>query len=76
MSADGKGTDTKETFDKVTGRPSARSLENDLTKNVAITASKLPTKSPGQKVRGSQSGRPIMVLLDVLGQRWTLRVLW
>jgi DNA-binding HxlR family transcriptional regulator len=34
------------------------------------------TKALGQKVRGSQTGRPIMVLLDVLGQRWTLRVLW
>jgi DNA-binding HxlR family transcriptional regulator len=27
-------------------------------------------------VRGSTSGRPIMVLLDVLGQRWTLRIVW
>ena len=27
-------------------------------------------------VAGSTSGRPIMVLLDLLGQRWTLRVLW
>lgn len=27
-------------------------------------------------VRGSTTGRPIMVLLDVLGKRWTLRVLW
>lgn len=27
-------------------------------------------------VRGSRSGRPIMVLFDVLGQRWTLRILW
>lgn len=27
-------------------------------------------------VRGSRSGRPIMVLLDALGQRWTLRILW
>lgn len=34
------------------------------------------TKHPGQPVRGSRSGRPIMVLLDVLGQRWTLRILW
>lgn len=33
-------------------------------------------KSPGNKVRGSTSGRPIMVLLDILGQRWTLRILW
>lgn len=31
---------------------------------------------PGQKVRGSDTGRPIMVLLDQLGQRWTLRILW
>jgi DNA-binding HxlR family transcriptional regulator len=27
-------------------------------------------------VRGSQTGRPIMALLDLLGRRWTLRVLW
>lgn len=34
------------------------------------------TAKPGQSVRGSNTGRPIMVLFDVLGQRWTLRVLW
>ena len=33
-------------------------------------------KRPGQSGRGSASGRPIMVLLDVLGQRWMLRVIW
>lgn len=27
-------------------------------------------------VRGSRSGRPIMALLDLLGRRWTLRVVW
>jgi DNA-binding HxlR family transcriptional regulator len=27
-------------------------------------------------VRGSSTGRPIMVLLDLLGRRWTLRILW
>ena len=27
-------------------------------------------------VRGSKTGRPIMVLLDLLGRRWTLRILW
>lgn len=32
--------------------------------------------SAGKPVRGSTSGRPIMALLDVLGQRWTLRILW
>ena len=33
-------------------------------------------KAPGRPVRGSKTGRPIMVLLDILGQRWTLRILW
>lgn len=31
---------------------------------------------PGRPVRGSRTGRPIMVALDLLGRRWTLRVLW
>jgi DNA-binding HxlR family transcriptional regulator len=31
---------------------------------------------PGTAVRGSKTGRPIMALLDLLGRRWTLRVLW
>ncbi len=31
---------------------------------------------PGKKVRGSATGRPVMALLDLLGRRWTLRVLW
>lgn len=30
----------------------------------------------GRPVRGSRSGRPIMALLDILGQRWTLRIIW
>jgi DNA-binding HxlR family transcriptional regulator len=30
----------------------------------------------GSRVRGSMSGRPIMVALDVLGRRGALRVLW
>jgi DNA-binding HxlR family transcriptional regulator len=49
-------------------------LERALERALAMANSTV--KSPGQKVRGSQTGRPIMVLLDVLGQRWTLRVLW
>jgi DNA-binding HxlR family transcriptional regulator len=28
------------------------------------------------KLRGSTTGRPIMVLLDLLGRRWTLRIVW
>ncbi|WP_431971764.1 winged helix-turn-helix transcriptional regulator [Nocardia sp. bgisy134] len=35
-----------------------------------------PTPLPGRKVRGSRTGRPIMALLDLLGRRWALRVLW
>lgn len=31
---------------------------------------------PGHPVRGSTTGRPIMALLDLLGRRWTLRILW
>lgn len=35
-----------------------------------------PSARPGTPVRGSRSGRPIMALLDLLGRRLTLRVLW
>lgn len=31
---------------------------------------------PGRAVRGSRTGRPIMALLDLLGRRWALRVVW
>jgi len=31
---------------------------------------------PGDPVRGSKTGRPIMVLLDLLGRRMALRILW
>ena len=27
-------------------------------------------------MRGSQTGRPIMALLDLLGRRWALRAIW
>ncbi|MBN9587210.1 MAG: helix-turn-helix transcriptional regulator [Afipia sp.] len=36
-------------------------------------------KSPENRtkqVRGSKSSRPIMALLDLLGRRWTLRIVW
>jgi DNA-binding HxlR family transcriptional regulator len=39
----------------------------------------MPKQSSAMKkcaVRGSKSGRPIMALLDLLGPRWTLRILW
>ncbi len=31
---------------------------------------------PGRAVPSSASGRPIMVLLELLGRRWALRVIW
>lgn len=31
---------------------------------------------PGRRVRGSATGRPVMAALDLLGRRWTLRLLW
>lgn len=31
---------------------------------------------PGIPVRGSTTGRPIMALLDLLGKRWSLRIIW
>ncbi len=34
------------------------------------------TARPGRPVRGSSTGRPIMALLDLLGRRAALRVLW
>jgi DNA-binding HxlR family transcriptional regulator len=37
-------------------------------------AARLP--APGRTVRGSAGGRPIMALLDLLGRRWALRVIW
>jgi DNA-binding HxlR family transcriptional regulator len=34
------------------------------------------TPRPGRPVRGSTTGRPIMALFDLIGRRWTLRVIW
>ena len=31
---------------------------------------------PGRRVRGSATGRAIMAALDLLGRRWSLRILW
>jgi DNA-binding HxlR family transcriptional regulator len=36
----------------------------------------MATPRPGQAVRGSTTGRPLMAALDLLGRRWTLRILW
>ena len=34
------------------------------------------TPKPGQAVRGSRSGRPVMALIDLIGRRWVLRIIW
>jgi DNA-binding HxlR family transcriptional regulator len=39
---------------------------------MAITKSTVP----GRPVRGSTTGRPLMAAMDLLGKRWTLRILW
>ena len=31
---------------------------------------------PGNPVRGSTTGRPIMAAMDLLGRRWALRIIW
>lgn len=31
---------------------------------------------PGQPVRGSKTGKPIMALLDLLGRTWSLGIIW
>mgnify|MGYP003597666844 CR=1 FL=1 len=36
----------------------------------------MTTPRPGARVRGSRTGRTVMALLDLLGRRWALRVLW
>jgi len=32
--------------------------------------------TPGTPVRGSETGKPVMALLDLLGRRMCLRILW
>ena len=39
-----------------------------------MSVSRVP--KPGRRVRGSATGRPVMALLDLLGRRWALRVIW
>lgn len=41
--------------------------ENDKNINIPMA---------GQKVRGSKTGQPIMVLFDLLGRRWAMGIIW
>jgi DNA-binding HxlR family transcriptional regulator len=40
------------------------------------TLSARPQPRPGNVVRGSTTGRPLMAALDLFGRRWALRVMW
>ena len=40
---------------------------------------KMPARNvprPGRPVRGSRTGRPVMALIDLIGRRWVLRIIW
>jgi DNA-binding HxlR family transcriptional regulator len=39
-------------------------------------ATEIEAPVPGAPVRGSETGRPIMAALDLLGRRGALRILW
>ncbi len=41
-----------------------------------MTAKRTRTPRPGRPVRGSTTGRPVMALLDLLGRRWALRLIY
>jgi DNA-binding HxlR family transcriptional regulator len=43
---------------------------------MAAPRTRTPIPAPGARVRGSHTGRPVMALLDLLGRRWVLRILW
>lgn len=47
-----------------------------VTRKKAAATPAVATLLPGKPVRGSRTGRPVMVLLDLLSRRWTLRLLW
>ncbi|NQZ88177.1 MAG: helix-turn-helix transcriptional regulator [Saccharospirillaceae bacterium] len=36
----------------------------------------MPIPMPGEQVRGSKTGKPIMALLDLLGRTWALGIVW
>lgn len=50
--------------------------EGSTTESVAQTEVIVAVAERGRLVRGSRTGRPIMAVLDLLGRRWALRILW
>ncbi len=59
---------------RMSPREPARPARAPLQRDRAENARGLP--APGRPVRGSGGVRPIMALLDLLGRRWALRVIW
>ncbi|SFG68858.1 transcriptional regulator, HxlR family [Streptomyces mirabilis] len=58
-----------------TGTPAPGNPHQDVDAPASVSpASSAPL--PGRPVRGSAGGRPVMAALDLLGRRWTLRVIW
>src|SRR6476469_1774869 len=50
--------------------------ETEAARLLLLNPKRKQSPAPGRPVRGSRTGRPIMALLDLLGRRWTLRILW
>src|SRR5438093_7992890 len=54
-----------------------RTMPRRTTPKTGTPRSPMPrTPGPGSPVRGSRTGRPIMAVLDLLGRRWVLRIMW
>lgn len=75
---DGRGIWRGERFDAWHGHLMLRfSNHYDASKPEAQgVGTEAGTPRPGSPARGSGSGRPVMAVLDLLGRRWTLRILW
>lgn len=41
-----------------------------------MAARKRSNPKPGRATKGSRTGRPVMALIELMGRRWSLRVIW
>jgi DNA-binding HxlR family transcriptional regulator len=51
-------------------------MEAAKTKSQSKAKTGPKTPKPGKASRGSKSGRPVMALIELMGRRWVLRILW
>src|SRR5947209_14769171 len=51
-------------------------LSVTMKKEATLRKTKRQSVHPGTPVRGSTTGRPLIAALDLLGRRWSLRILW